>query len=156
MTDFYSWVGGLSAEAIVAILSAAFAGLSYLFNLRLVRRQSRMQAANLKLAHDTDIIAWFHETVETLADAQEVLREAGRAYDVTEAWAKRSHTRTRISALMDRGRLFFPNDLDREDQDDREEGIQGPYSASPARAVQILSHRVGLDPAGEPGSGQSC
>lgn len=110
----------------IAIVSAVVAVASFLANWRIVSRQSRMQAENLRLAHDSDVIAWFHETVNELSDAQETLREAGRSFPAEDFEARRSRARTRISAMLDRGRLFFPN-VDRGDGHgaQREAGYQG-------------------------------
>ena len=110
----------------IAILSALIAVMSFLFNWRVVSRQSKMQAENLRMAHDSDVIKWFHETVDVLSDAQEVLREAGKSYPVSEFSVKRSRVRTRISAMLDRGRLFFPNhDLGDGHGAEQEAGYQG-------------------------------
>lgn len=110
----------------VAVVSAIIAVASFAANWRVVSRQSRMQAENLRMAHDSDVIAWFHDAVDVLADAQEALREAGKSYQVEEFPVRQSRARTRISAMLDRGRLFFPN-LDRGDGHggDREAGYQG-------------------------------
>ena len=127
----------------IAIVSAIIAVLSFVFNWRIVQRQSRMQAEDLRIAHDTDLIAWFHETVDVLADAQECLREAGKSYSVDEFPAKRSRARIRISAMLDRGRLYFPNQINGEEGLDREEGYQGKRQL--ALDVLYTSYRVVSD-----------
>ena len=128
----------------VAMVSALIAVTSFLANWRVVSRQSKMQAADLQMAHDSDVIAWFHETVDVLADAQETLREAGKSSPVEEFDIKRSRSRTRISAMLDRGRLFFPN-LDQGDGhgQEREAGYQG--YRQPALDALYACYRVVSD-----------
>ena len=124
--DWQEMLNRLREADWIAIVSALIAVASFLANWRIVARQAKMQAADLRMAHDSDVIAWFHETVDVLADSQEVLREGGKSFPVDEFAVRQSRVRTRISAMLDRGRLFFPN-LDTGDGHgkDREAGYQG-------------------------------
>ena len=96
----------------LAVFSAIAAFVSFLLNRGTVKRQERMQFEGLRAAGDTDLIAWAGEVIERLADAQRLCRDFDDGI-VSEAQllTARSETRTRISALLDRGRLFFPNTI---------------------------------------------
>ena len=122
MQEFFSRFG---VEQWLALMSAVLAISSFLLNLRLVSRQEKRNATNLKLAHDSDIISWSDDVIGLLADAQEALAEKGVSYGDAEFAARRSAARARLSALIDRGRLFFPNRADATHGADKEVGYQG-------------------------------
>lgn len=122
MAEFFARFG---VEQWLALMSAVLAVSSFVLNLRLVARQERRNATNLKLAHDSDIIGWSDDVIAALADAQEMLAEKGVSYGEAEFPARRSASRAQISALIDRGRLFFPNRADATHGADKEAGYQG-------------------------------
>ena len=104
-----SFFGGLGLEQWLGIASAVIALVSFFLNLRLVARQEKRNAVNLKLAHDSDIIRWSDEAIVILAEVDEMLREKGVAYSDNDFRQMRSASLARVSAIIDRGRLFFPN-----------------------------------------------
>jgi hypothetical protein len=118
----------------LAIFSAAAAFFSFLLNRATVKRQERMQFEALRAARDTDLIAWAGEVIERLADAQRLCRDFDDNI-VTEAelLTARSETRTRISALLDRGRLFFPNTVG-----DAEEGKAAAFQGKRQKALNAI------------------
>ena len=109
----------------LTLISAVLAISSFVLNLRLVKRQEKRNATNLKLAHDSDIIGWSDDVIRQLADAQEMFAEKGVSYGDAEFPARRSATRASVSALIDRGRLFFPNREDAKHGVEKEAGYQG-------------------------------
>lgn len=109
----------------LTLLSAVLAISSFVLNLRLVARQEKRNATNLKLAHDSDIISWSDDVIRQLADAQEMVAEKGVSYSDGEFPLRRSAARAGVSALIDRGRLFFPNRADATHGADKEVGYQG-------------------------------
>ncbi|MGE3866898.1 MAG: hypothetical protein AB7G04_08285, partial [Hyphomonadaceae bacterium] len=104
-----SWLAGLGFEQWLAIGSAALALASFAFNWAVVKRQTAMQFESLRAARDSDLIAWADQVIEAMADAQKLCRDRGKLLSDDEFLRAQSETRTRISALLDRGRLFFPN-----------------------------------------------
>lgn len=122
MQEFFSRFG---VEQWLALMSAVLAISSFLLNLRLVARQEKRNATNLKLVHDSDIISWSDDVIGLLAEAQEALAEKGVSYGDAEFSGRRSAARARLSALIDRGRLFFPNRADATHGADKEVGYQG-------------------------------
>jgi len=114
MTDILAqaqtFLAGLGPNEWLAFGSAVAAAWSFLLNRQTVKRQERMQLESLRAARDTDLIAWAGEVIEQLADAQRMCRDLDDGLiDQNDLLRARSETRTRISALLDRGRLFFPN-----------------------------------------------
>ena len=122
MAEFFARFG---VEQWLALMSAVLAISSFILNLRLVARQERRNATNLKLAHDSDIIGWSDDVIVMLANAQEMLAEKGVSYGEAEFPSRRSTTRAQLSALIDRGRLFFPNRADGAHGAATEIGYQG-------------------------------
>lgn len=116
---------GLRLEQWLGIASAVIAVSSFVLNIRLVRRQEKRNAANFKMAHDSDIISWSDEVIGALAEANEMLVEKGVSYADADFPSRRSAMRARVSALLDRGRLFFPNRTDDGHGADKEAGFQG-------------------------------
>lgn len=138
----------------LAFGSAIAAVWSYFLNRATVRRQEIMQVESLRAQRDTDLIAWADETIERLADAQKLCRDSRDGLiDEPAFLAARSEVRTRLSASLDRGRLFFPNAPAEEDLDNprpaafagrRQKALDAIYFAY--RAVSDLGRDGGPDP----------
>lgn len=119
------FLGTLGIEHWLGVGSALLALASFILNLRLVARQEKRNAVAMKLAHDSDIIRWADEVIALLAAAQEMVAEKGVSFGDAEFPSRRSSVRTQLSALIDRGRLFFPNREDGDYGKDKEAGFQG-------------------------------
>jgi hypothetical protein len=139
------FLGNLGLEQWLGIASAVIAVVSFVLNLRLVARQEKRNAVNLKMAHDSDIIRWADEAILTLARANETLGEKGLSYNDNDFAVRRSEERAHISALIDRGRLFFPNRTNTDHGADKEAGFQG--HRQPALEELVLAYNV-IDRAG--------
>jgi hypothetical protein len=100
---------GMSGDTMMGAGSAVVAVVSAFFSWRASRRAERRDGANLKLAHDSDIIRWSDEVILLLARTHEMLCEKGVSYPDQDFPRKRSEAKAHLSALIDRGRLFFPN-----------------------------------------------
>lgn len=140
-----SFFGGLGLEQWLGIASALIAVVSFVLNLRLVARQEKRNAVNLKLAHDSDIIRWSDEVILALANAHETLSEKGASYRDNDFAIRRSSERAHISALIDRGRLFFPNRTDTGHGADKEAAYRG--HRQPVLEELVAAFRV-IDKAG--------
>lgn len=100
------WLFGLGPSDWAAIGSVAVAMVSLMFNWLIVRRQSEMQIEALRLQADGAVFAWGRECVETISRAIEYADHA----PAENAGAIRSDLRWHLSALIDQGRMFFPNE----------------------------------------------
>ena len=107
------WFTSMGPDQMMGAGSAIVAFISAAFSWRTMRRQERREATSLKLAHDSDIIRWSDAVILELAEAHEMLCEKGVSYPDGDFPQRRSAARARISALIDRGRLFFPNTVDK-------------------------------------------
>jgi len=93
----------------VAAVSALIAVVSLFLNWSVVSKQTALQAETMKAEIDRDVLAWAHEAIDALSEGVWLARAhtaaANRAL-LAEPLAKLSW---RLSALADRGRMFFPN-----------------------------------------------
>lgn len=137
--------GGLGLEQWLGIASAVIAVVSFVLNLRLVARQEKRNAINLKLAHDSDIIRWSDEVILALSNAHETLSEKGASYSDNDFAMRRSAERAHVSALIDRGRLFFPNRTDTDHGSDKEVAFRG--HRQPVLDELVQAYRI-IDKAG--------
>lgn len=134
-------------EQWLAIVSGVIALVSFFLNLSLVARQEKRNRVAMKMAHDSDVIAWSNEVVRLLAGAQEMLVEKGVSYNDAEFRGRRSGVRAELSALIDRGRLFFPNREDGDYGKEKEAGFQG--RRHPALDVLVDAYAI-IHAAGAP------
>lgn len=125
LDSLLSFVRSLGVAEWLAMGSAVAAVWSFLLNRKTVRRQEIMQLEGLRAARDTDLIAWADEVIERLSDTQKLCRDArDKLIDEAEFLARRSESRARLSALLDRGRVFFPN-APAEDDPDKPAAFRG-------------------------------
>ena len=139
-------IAGFGPDQWVGVGSALIAAVSFFFNWRLVRRQEKRQSTTLKLAYDSDVIGWSDDVVEVLAHADEMLKEKGLSYADADFAKQRSKARADLSALIDKGRLFFPNVTDGDHGIEKEAGYQG--RRQPALDQLVQAYAV-LDTAGD-------
>ena len=110
----------------LALGSALAAFVSFLMSRATVKKQETMQLESLRAQRDSDLIAWAHETIERLADTQKLCRDLRDGLIDEDAFLdRRSEARARLSALLDRGRLFFPNAPKDDDDPDKHAAFKG-------------------------------
>jgi len=110
----------------LAFGSAIAAAWSFLLSRQTVKRQEIMQLEALRNQRDTDLIRWADEVIEQLADTQKLCRDRRDGLIDEDAFlARRSEARARLSALLDRGRLFFPNAPKDDDDPDKHAAFKG-------------------------------
>lgn len=93
----------------VAVGSAAIAFLSFVFNWLVVSRQTELQAETLKAEMDRDVLAWAHEAIDALSEGVWLARAHAGSQNRAALVEPISKLSWRLSALADRGRMFFPN-----------------------------------------------
>ena len=122
---FEAWLKTLGVNEWLTFASAIIALASLVFNWLVVRKQNALQFEELRAAHDSDLIRWADEVIETMANAQKLCRDKDKLITIEEFRLQQSEMRTRLSALLDRGRLFFPNLADTDHGADKEAAYQG-------------------------------
>jgi hypothetical protein len=113
------------ANEWVAAASALLALASLVLNALVVRRQTQLQFESLKAQMDTEVLAWAHEAISLVSQAEALARGRGAAYGLEEFRRLASDVAHRLSAIADQGRLFFPNRAPEEHGQDKEGAFQG-------------------------------
>jgi hypothetical protein len=108
------------AAAFIAMVALGFSVWSF-FN------QKRISLEAMRIERDNDLIDWINAVIDTVVQAEFLMRSWTRALEEKEFSAKRDGCLAGIAAAIDKGRLFFPNfTLDVVDEEDqslsREEG----------------------------------
>lgn len=114
-------------SAIVAVIGAAMAG-------RETRKQRRLMAETLRQRLDGSSIRWGDKAIEALAAAESLARHP----ESPTYRADLERIAMQLSALADRGRLFFPNIEEHAKGKDKETAFQG--SRPPILDALVCAH----------------
>jgi len=115
----------LGVNELVAIGSAVLALASLVLNWLVVRRQTELQYETLRAEMDAEVIAWAHEAIDCVAEAGTLARGRGVTYAADEFRRLAHETSQKLSAIADRGRLFFPNEQHETHGQEKEAAFQG-------------------------------
>lgn len=108
----------------VAAISAIIAVVSFILNLRVVNRQTKLQFETLKVEMDSEVFAWSHEAMDVLSEGVALVRTA-HLRPPEEFQRAAIETEHKLSAIADRGRLLFPNDHPHLSGREKEGAFQG-------------------------------
>lgn len=110
----------------VAVGSAVLAVVSLVFNWIVVRKQTELQTATLRVEMDSEVIAWTQETIDAVSAGVALAHErGGEGYGAGEFRRSVNEASQKLSSLADRGRLFFPNDRPDAHGSEKEGAFQG-------------------------------
>jgi hypothetical protein len=138
----------INAAAAVGQLVAAFLALIALIvsvrtsraqqrlSQSLAREQAQLLFEQVRMQRDSDVLHWTQECVHVLAQCESCFETFALAGRDGEARDHLASLRTRLSALIDHGRLFFPN------SNPDKKGADNPAAYQGFRQ-RILSHLVG-------------
>jgi hypothetical protein len=111
----------INAVAAVGQLAAAFLALiALIVSVRtsraqqrlshdLAKEQSQLLFEQVRMQRDSDILAWTRECVQVLADCEAFFESCSPAGLTADSREQLRALRHRLSALIDCGRMFFPN-----------------------------------------------
>jgi len=112
------------AELWVAAISAVVAVVSLVLTWVVVRRQTQLQFESLKAQMDAEVVAWSHEAIDLVCAAQGLAESRGS--HPPDEFRRLAHDLARkLSAVADRGRLFFPNVAPDAHGQDKQAAFQG-------------------------------
>lgn len=135
------------AAAIGQVLAAFFALAALIFSLKTAREQQSMseriasehqalQIEQLRMQRDSDILRWTERCIECLSDAD--VFASGLAGSAADFYADQrlAAIQMRLSALIDQGRMYFPN------QAPESKGQEKPpaYQGERQRILSMLVH----------------
>lgn len=110
----------LDVGTLIALGSAAVALLSIIVSLLTSRAQHRLSEKlaederamlfeQVRMQRDSDILRWTERSIGLLAEAESVVAVYDPASTSADARAQLRSLRTHLSAVVDTGRMFFPN-----------------------------------------------
>lgn len=132
-------------STVVAILAAL---ASIYFSVRTHRdamTQKRVQMLSLKRQFDSDMRKWAEAVSERMTDAIFLCDLDPKRLAEDEFFRKRHALRTKLSALIDRGRWFLPNEPDGEYGIDKPAAYQGHQQPSLDCVVETFNVVSKLD-----------
>jgi len=112
-------------ETTVTVLSLAIAILSMVINFFVVRDQNEMQLASLKSRIDDSVIHWGERAIDAVAKAQWLAERCADDEPPKDLAALLRTHADELSACVDRGRLFFPNEAPESQGADRAGAFKG-------------------------------
>ncbi len=114
MADFIaSYVPIFSAfVSVVAVLIAVRTSYKQsVLNLKIAQDEQKLIYQQIRLQRDSDIIQWADQCIDIVAEQESFLR-CHTIDNLTDAREDRAYELLhQLSALIDRGRIFFPNDF---------------------------------------------
>ncbi|MES1200739.1 MAG: hypothetical protein ABUS57_04760 [Pseudomonadota bacterium] len=125
-------MAGFGLNEWIAVLSAVIAAASFFFNWVVVNRQTALQTEALKAQMDSEVMGWGGECIQAFTRAAWLAKS--RANLTPEEFERhRSVTLSEISGLVDKGRLYFPNNLKRGGTSSKSRAFRGgrPYVLNP-------------------------
>jgi hypothetical protein len=114
--DIVHWPVALHLDLAAALIAAAALWFSWWSS----RNQERINIESMRIERDNDLIAWINAVIDTIVEAEFLLRNWTPTFDQKEFATKRDASLAKIAAAIDKGRLFFPKftlDVTRSDQE---------------------------------------
>ncbi len=113
IVNLLSAIGQFSAAilALVAlVMSVKTARSQSETSQRIASEQSRLLSEQIRIQRDSDILRWTEQVIDLLSEADTFAAELGTAPFDDLAEARRRRLLSRLSALIDHGRMYFPNE----------------------------------------------
>jgi hypothetical protein len=118
-------MAGFGVSEWIGVGSAVVAVFSVLLNWMVVNRQTRVQAETLRASADAEMMGWANQAIDKLSEGIALARGRGSAYSEPQLRERLLETSNALSALADRGRLFFPNQEHATHGHEKESAFQG-------------------------------
>jgi len=118
----------IDPAVIVSVTSAVIAGTSAVIAFRSSRREQlnqKIQAAKWQKEYFSDLVKWSDESMLLLSDAMHLCELDQQNCEEQKFFDSRHTLRIKLSAQIDRGRWFFPNEEVDQHGRDKEEGFRG-------------------------------
>lgn len=124
LNTIWEWLR-TNIETVFAIGSAIIAVFSAAAARRETGRQRALQTETLRQAIDRASLEWGGEAISVLSRAQSLAERSDKGINTLELVTARADLAEALSALVDRGRLFFPNVRDDGHGAQKESAFQG-------------------------------
>jgi hypothetical protein len=130
----------------VDLAAAAIALIALVVSIRTWRRQTRLAIEAMRVQRDNDVIRWTNETIDVVAEIDALLRGGVRYRELKDFLLIRDGCLGRLSANIDKGRLYFPNVSHATYGTEKETAFQGHRQPILDRLVEIYDHAKDIDP----------
>ncbi|MEL6748041.1 MAG: hypothetical protein AAFO79_09550 [Pseudomonadota bacterium] len=104
-------VASVLISALAAIIAWRTARKQSRLQLQVAREERRLMLEQIRLQRDSDIIAWSRETIVTLTRMESHLANANRTTQAIGQSFDPQALLAGLSAQIDIGRIYFPNDF---------------------------------------------
>jgi hypothetical protein len=108
--------------------------------------QHRFAVETIRNARDTDVIGWTNGVIDVVVAIEFLVRDWSRSLSPKEFTTQRDDQLARLSAMIDKGRLFFPNFSHDVVGTDKPLAFRGHRQAILDRLVEIYDLIKDLDP----------
>jgi len=128
---YFDWNSLSSAEKIEAVAAISqtvavfFSLMALALSLWVFSRQQRLNRWQLRLQREDHIIAWSRSCIILMAEVEEHLKFIGNGPLQSLPYDKFVKIRAELSALIDEGRLYFPNIQNTPHGLDKQEAYKG-------------------------------
>src|SRR5438105_131840 len=129
----------------IDLAAAAIALIALIFSVWSFRNQRRINIETLRIQRDNDIIGWTNAAIEIIVGIEFFLR--GPAHVPGAFATTRDEFLAKLSATIDKGRLYFPNLAHDSFGVDKEPAYRGHRQAILDRLVEIYDLVRNVDPA---------
>jgi hypothetical protein len=127
------------ATAVIALIALFFSIWSF-------KHQRNLSIETLRVQRDNDVIRWTNDTIDLLVEIEFLMRDWLRLYTIKEFSTRRDDLLARLSATIDKGRLFFPNFSRDVVGAEKPSAYRGKRQAILDRLVEIYDLVKQLDP----------
>jgi hypothetical protein len=93
----------------IDLATTAIALIALIFSVWSFRNQHRIAIETIRVQRDNDVIGWTNGAIDVLVGAEFLLRDWAHYLSPKEFTLKRDDYLARLSAIIDKGRLYFPN-----------------------------------------------
>jgi hypothetical protein len=141
-----AWPFGKEIALQLDLAAAAIAVIALFISARTWRQQSRIALETLRIQRDNDVIRWSNDLIDTIVGIEFLLRSGARHPDPSGFVVERDQYLARLSAYIEKGRLYFPNVDHRTFGTEKEAAYRGHRQAILDRLVEIYDLIKDLDP----------
>jgi len=137
-----------AAAAVGQVVAAILAVVALIVSLRTARAQMRLSEIiasdqrelmfeQVRIERDSDVLKWTHDCVGVLSECEMFLETAPLGDRTPETARRLASLRQRLSALIDCGRLFFPNSQPDKKGNEKPAAYQGFRQRILSRLVSV-------------------
>jgi hypothetical protein len=130
----------------IDLAAAAIALIALVVSIWTWRRETRLAVEAMRVQRDNDVIQWTNETIDIVAEIDALLRGGVRYRELKDFLLIRDGCLGKLSANIDKGRLYFPNVSDATYGIEKETAFQGHRQPILDRLVEIYDRAKDIDP----------